>query len=284
MEAHPAGQECRDYRLDEFTASGEFPFFIQYGWHPADLPLHGHADFFELAFVLGGSAIHRVEGQSRAIARGDVLVLSGTMRHGYSDVRELSLCNIMFRPGEMTGVSGILADLPAWHLAEGHMRLAPDALAEGSRLLRGMMKEHRRKDAGWTWAVTGLLMELLVLTGRKGLAAASPQGSGPAGLERGIAWMESHSHLPLTLEDIAREAGLSPRHFARLFRQSHGTSPHRHLLTLRLAQACRLLEEGTESCTDVALACGFSDGGHFSRMFRERMGTPPSDWRHRLRD
>lgn len=81
------------------------------------------------------------------------------------------------------------------------------------------------------------------------------------------------------LADIARECGLSPCHFARSFRLSTGMTPHEWLQTCRLARARELLLGSRLSLAEIAVAAGFADQSHFTRMFRRAQGAPPGAWR-----
>jgi AraC-like DNA-binding protein len=82
----------------------------------------------------------------------------------------------------------------------------------------------------------------------------------------------------LTLSELAREAGMSPWHFARVFRELAGTPPHRYLSGVRLARAAALLGAGA-GVTEACMASGFQNLGHFSRTFRRAFGVPPSLYR-----
>jgi AraC-like DNA-binding protein len=77
------------------------------------------------------------------------------------------------------------------------------------------------------------------------------------------------------LAELARMVGMSPFHFARIFRALTGAPPHRYLLEVRLQHARALLREGA-SVSDAAVAAGYDDFSHFSRSFRRRFGHPPS--------
>lgn len=90
--------------------------------------------------------------------------------------------------------------------------------------------------------------------------------------------MDAGAALPLTLADLAREAGMSPWHFARVFRELAGTPPHRYLRGVRLRQAAGLLAEGA-TVTHACHASGFQNLGHFSRSFQRAFGVPPSRYR-----
>jgi len=81
--------------------------------------------------------------------------------------------------------------------------------------------------------------------------------------------------------DLAHLAGLSPSQFERTFRRAFGTTPHRHLLRLRIEAACRRLRESDESIATIALGCGFADHAHFTRTFRRVMGMAPTEYRRK---
>jgi AraC family transcriptional regulator len=81
------------------------------------------------------------------------------------------------------------------------------------------------------------------------------------------------------LGQLARECGLSTSYFARAFKNTVGIPPHQWLLHRRIETAMRLLRNRQFSLPEVALACGFSDQSHFSRVFTRFSGTSPGAWR-----
>lgn len=82
---------------------------------------------------------------------------------------------------------------------------------------------------------------------------------------------------PLTLSEVAREAGLSPFHAARLFTRATGLPPHAWRNQVRLHRALAPLRAGVP-VTDVAAASGFADQSHFTRHFKRMFGVPPGRW------
>ena len=108
-------------------------------------------------------------------------------------------------------------------------------------------------------------------------------GLAPAVRRRVLELMDSQP-VHLTIETLAREAELSPAHFARAFKESVGRAPHQYLIDLRLERARRLLDAPEVSLSDVALRAGFADQAHFTRFFKRRFGVTPgavvrSRWR-----
>ena len=93
---------------------------------------------------------------------------------------------------------------------------------------------------------------------------------------------EAHT-TPITLEQAAQHACLSPFHFHRLFTRTFGETPHGYLTRLRMERARQLLL-GTElPVTEICLEVGYSSLGTFSRRFHERFGSAPSEYRRRAR-
>jgi AraC family transcriptional regulator len=100
----------------------------------------------------------------------------------------------------------------------------------------------------------------------------------PPGIWRALRWLEARFAHPVCLEDLAAQAGLSPRHFARCFQQATGCTAHQYLLRVRLNRARQLLAQRGEamSLAQVAAACGFCDQAHLGRHFRQAFGTTPA--------
>jgi len=92
---------------------------------------------------------------------------------------------------------------------------------------------------------------------------------------RVLALMDASVETGVSVETLAREAGLSPAHFARAFTRSVGRPPHQHLLALRLERARALLGAPDARLSDVALRTGFADQAHFTRQFRRAFGVTP---------
>jgi AraC-like DNA-binding protein len=84
------------------------------------------------------------------------------------------------------------------------------------------------------------------------------------------------------IAEVAREAGISPFHFIRLFEAAFGVTPHQYRVGSRIAEARRLLASG-QRVTDVCMAVGFSSLGSFSASFARRVGQAPSAYQRRIR-
>jgi AraC family transcriptional regulator len=110
-------------------------------------------------------------------------------------------------------------------------------------------------------------------------AAAEPHPAAvPLGIWRAVQWIEENFATKVSIEKLAVQAGLSPRHFARSFLQATGYTPHAYLLRIRLGRALELLKQPgrAKGLKEIAVSCGFFDQTHFGRHFRRMFGTTPA--------
>ncbi|NUR13495.1 MAG: helix-turn-helix transcriptional regulator [Bradyrhizobium sp.] len=92
-------------------------------------------------------------------------------------------------------------------------------------------------------------------------------------------WIDDNSHAGVDLEQAAKQAGLSPFHFLRLFSSVLGVTPHQYLVRSRLRHAARLLADDDIAVTDVAYDVGFGDLSNFVRTFHRAAGVSPTKFR-----
>ena len=101
-------------------------------------------------------------------------------------------------------------------------------------------------------------------------------------LTRVLEYIEANLSRDIHLDELAGTASLSAFHFAKLFKQSTGASPHQYTLLRRLEHAKELLQKPEMTLTEISLDAGFSDQSHFTNVFRRFVGVPPSKYRSLL--
>jgi len=149
-------------------------------------------------------------------------------------------------------------------------------------LFARIVRETAEKRPGYELATKAALLELLLFLHR-GTVAEKGEPLVEA-IQRAVRFLEANVARPLELRDIAGAVHLSPVYFGRLFRTATGLTPMAYLRGLRMDRARRLLREEELSVAQVADAVGFPDPYHFSRVFRQQMGLPPSRYRDLARD
>jgi AraC family transcriptional regulator len=99
----------------------------------------------------------------------------------------------------------------------------------------------------------------------------------PVQRKRTLDYIERHLDQSLTLDQIARAAGLGTWTFGKMFRESFGAPPHAYIIQRRVERAEFFLRQGELPLKEIAFACGFADQAHMTRVFRAmRKATPGS--------
>ena len=159
------------------------------------------------------------------------------------------------------------ADAPLRPLTNRHAFLG--------RALRSCAPEEEARSEALAFA---LLWSLSASTARRPLFRPERMAWYAARVDRVKAMIEARYAEPLSLSTLAREAGMSVFHFARVFGELEGQPPHRFLTDVRLARAAARLREGA-GVTETCYAVGFGSLSHFVTTFRRRYGTKASDFR-----
>ena len=98
-------------------------------------------------------------------------------------------------------------------------------------------------------------------------------------LRRAIEFMHDNFGGEIAREEIAAAAYLSEYHFARLFKQITGVTPHVYLANLRLDRARKLLAETTLPISEIASTVGYQSQSHFTKIFKSVTGVTPRAYR-----
>lgn len=84
---------------------------------------------------------------------------------------------------------------------------------------------------------------------------------------------------PITLEDMAASADMSPQYFCTFFKQMTDKTPFAYVNAYRIERACRKLLGSDRSVTDIAYSCGFNDLSYFIKTFKAEKGMTPRAFR-----
>lgn len=91
--------------------------------------------------------------------------------------------------------------------------------------------------------------------------------------------IEANIDKPVSMADVSDECGLSAAHFSRAFKVSTGMTPYEWLQTCRVDAAMEMMRTSDMPLAGVAVACGFTDQSHFTRIFSRLAGQTPAAWR-----
>lgn len=122
-------------------------------------------------------------------------------------------------------------------------------------------------------AVHALVTEVVLATQEMGPVAEDDP------VRLACAYVERHFAEKLTLDDLAREAAVSPSYLIRLFKRQLETTPHDYLLRYRISRAKELLAETTLTSAVIAERVGFASESNFSYRFKQMTGQGPRAYR-----
>lgn len=145
------------------------------------------------------------------------------------------------------------------------------------RSLAELMLDEAERQADGCFLSIDALGEALAI---RLLRQAEEDGAGRAGsdprIRRAVDEVQARYAEGLSVDELARAAGMSRYHFSRQFRKQIGKSPYQYLVSTRVQRAAELLRRGRHSVTEAAYSVGFSDPSRFARAFRRQMGCAPS--------
>lgn len=136
-------------------------------------------------------------------------------------------------------------------------------------------------DERWQAAVADDLA--IHLATRHGRPAEAPAYAGlaPHRLQRVLALIEERLAQPIPVHELAAAAGMSPYHFARMFKQSTGQPPHHYITWQRMDRAKELLARSELPLAQIAARVGYRTQAHFTGVFHARVGVTPRAYRLR---
>ncbi|NSW56862.1 MAG: helix-turn-helix transcriptional regulator [Armatimonadetes bacterium] len=241
-------------------------------------PPHAHPGSWQVVYVLCGKGQVRIGDAWYGVRARDLYMIQPGEEHASRDDAgtQPELWELRFSIGRGARIPFALSTIPAI------MRDVRDpALME---TLRQLIDEFSAREPGWEWLCSLLVEEFLLrvcrLAGSAGAAAAGrAQSAHEEAIIRVRRYIHFHFHEPLTVQGLAREAGMSPRRFAEIFRAVCGRPPMDYVIDVRLDRAAELLREGRLTVSQVADRTGFATVHYFSRVFRRKRGASPSAYR-----
>jgi transcriptional regulator GlxA family with amidase domain len=95
-------------------------------------------------------------------------------------------------------------------------------------------------------------------------------------------WILDHLNADLSIDKLAQRASMSPRHFARVFKERMGLTPAAYVRRLRVEEARRRIESGASRVKRIARECGFADDQQLRRAYKQVLGVTPAEYRARF--
>ena len=249
---------------------------------PQDRPFEERHTHYTIAIVLAGSFQYRSD-------RGRGLMTSGSLMLGNEG--DCFVCGHQHGEGDRC--------VSFWYAGDYFERLAADA---GARRRPAAFSVPRLPPlpmlsplvaragagaigAGVPWEELAVTLAASTVKAAAGISSNHDRfpPNAEARVARAVRAIDRYPSAPLTLGDLARQAGLSPYHYLRTFERVTGITPHQYVRRARLRAAGMRLVAEPGRVLDLALDSGFGDVSNFNRAFRSEFGMSPIAFRRTSR-
>ncbi|MDD4102856.1 MAG: AraC family transcriptional regulator [Kiritimatiellae bacterium] len=253
---------------------------IRYGWA---VNTHAHAGCVEVGLCLRGALVLESRNVRHSLMPGDLFVNRPDEKHRLhalpkGDVHYWIHLRFQDRTPRFLGLTATevralrkkIESLPC-HVVADTTRVASafHRIFKCHDTLTGAYRTFALRSACMT-----LVFELAELVDKKqGLTEHTD-------LSEIISRIREHPERKILLDDLAKEAALSPTGFINAFKQATGFPPLHYQLYCRLTQAKRFLSETGDSITDIAAQTGFASSQHFATHFKKMFGCTPKAYRN----
>jgi AraC family transcriptional regulator len=243
---------------------------------------HAHSTLTVTA-VLSGRMQARIDGREFEVCAGETALTNIGENHS-AQVSIVEFVSIGVSPAlvnELVAEMGLIRTTATIEFLES-------VVNDGTitRTARAIAKELSEEQVGHAAMLDTLVRQLVIHLLRRQLTVRKSDHielsrAGPVDrrLRRAIEFMHDNFGRELALEEIASAAYLSEYHFARLFKQITGVTPHVYLANLRLERARKLLSETALAISEIASMVGYQSQSHFTKVFRSVTGVTPKAYR-----
>lgn len=236
-------------------------------------PLHWH-NYFEIEIVAGGNGIHILNGAEYSISQGDAYLLTPTDFHEIVADSSLDLINISF-DSEMLTEQQLLQITSAAFPKAFHF----DNDAYARLCMAAQLLQHECTiNGGCTQPLCTYLLQCFVRNYTCQQPSTPSNSAVLSGMKRAILYLELHFREPLTLSQLAEQAGFHPTYFSELFRSLTRQTYTERLNSLRIGYARTLLASGL-SVSDACFASGYGSLSNFLVTFKKYCGMTPSAYK-----
>ena len=274
------------YREAKEHGTFDFPMeFYHVGpAHPRyEMSYHWHIEY-EVIRVLKGELLMTIGEDEFTAKSGDIIFIKGGLLHGGIPKNCLYECIVYNLDSLMTAspASERLLKKVSSNSIEiyDHFPSGDRELLRITDRMFGHMKTraegHELTVIGAFYEFFGYILEHTLHKEAKSITAKD--GQRIEHLKNVIATIEEHYDECITLDDLARAAGMNSKYFCRYFREMTHRTPIDYLNYYRIEQACFKLATSNNSVAEIGMSCGFNDESYFIKTFKKYKGVTPKKY------
>lgn len=283
------------YILKEITPLGKNDLFIANYWpdNQMDFPLHFHEDY-ELCLTLNVRGKRILGNLVEDFTEKDLVITTPNVLHCYK--RDDAFLNVRCE----VVVIQFPKELPSWGIFDtDQLRNIRNLLCQPAPGLKfseetaeavreRLLRLPRTEGFEAVQLFFGILHELacadrtqVELIGVQGSDSTLPHSRR---INKIVQFVEKNYHHKISLEDVGELVGMSASSVSRFFKQRTRHNFWDYLNGFRIDRAAQMMIETEHTISEISYACGFNNISNFNRVFRERIGTTPSDYRNKFKE
>ena len=256
---------------------------IWYSDVPWRYETHDHSAV-EVVLTIEGTVTYTVDDTVYQVRKGEVLIIPPDMPHTLSMEEGSSRYLFLFEPDAIMTMRDIKS-IAMYFNKPFHLRDGSEAHVRIRELLLRARDAYEKREMMWNTVCYSCILRIYATLGQQYLSGIRPRtddgmrNMGSEVITAVMTYINNHYREELSLEDVARFAGFSRYYFSRSFKRQTGYSFKDYLCQKRLQVAMDLLIRTNRSMRDVAIESGFGSVATFNRVFREKKGCTPTQYR-----
>ena len=255
-------------------------------WY-SDIPwryeTHDHSAV-EILLTLEGMVTYTIEDKIYQVRKGEILIVPPDTLHSLTMGEGSSRYLFLFESDAIMTMRDIKSMATYFH-KPFHLRDGSDAHVRIRELLLRAREAYEKREMMWNTMCYSCILRVYATLGQRYLSGIKPRtGDNARNMDSEVinavmTYINNHYREELSLEDVAKFAGFSRYYFSRSFKRQTGYSFKDYLCQKRLQVAMDLLIRTNRSMRDVAIESGFGSVATFNRVFREKKGCTPTQYR-----
>ncbi|MDT8715109.1 AraC family transcriptional regulator [Clostridium sp. 19966] len=275
-----------DYKEQRQHGTFDFPiaFYHVTPSHPSyNMPYHWHTEY-EMLRIIEGEFLLTLNGNKLNLGKGDIAFIQDGILHGGTAKDCIYECIVfdmksLLKDNNICGrqINDII----------NHSKIVypnlPSHIPDLEQICNYLFQSMADKKLGYEFITKGSLYHLLGIILQNNLYSTPKEitiknQQKLSQFKNVITIIEQRYSEALSLDDLSKAAGMSPKYFCRFFREITQRSPIDYLNYYRVECACQQLVSSNDSITEIALNCGFNDISYFIKTFKKYKGITPKHY------
>lgn len=281
-----------DSTKEEIVQHGTAFFPIQYYWNNTEdplyhLPVHWHLDY-EFIHIIDGCYKMAWGGSKVVLNKDDYCIIQDGVLHGDDEHKENCKYESIVFDFNLIRTKNFAQDSFLNDIAEHRVILNKTIRIEDYKMkaeIDSLFELMRTQESGYELMTVGRLLCLFGYIKQQKLYSEDEKVLDKnkvrnEQIKAVLNLISEKYNSQITLEDMAEKAGMSPKYFCRVFKETTLRTPIEYLNAYRIDQACTMLRSCDESLINISLNCGFNDFSYFIKIFKKYKGMTPHKYRN----